>query len=56
MARKVYLKVEVKVILSIDDDLEVSKAIEEIDYAFNSGEGFDVLDTEILDYEVTDSK
>jgi len=56
MARKVYLEVKVKVILNIDDDLEVSKAMEEIDYSFNSGDGFDVLDTEMLDYEITNSK
>jgi hypothetical protein len=56
MARKVYLEVKVKVVLHIDDDLEVSKAMEEIDYSFNSGDGFDVLDTEMLDYEITDSK
>jgi hypothetical protein len=56
MARKVYVKVEVKVILNLDDDMEASKAMEEIDYSFDSGEGFDVLDTELLDYEVTDSK
>jgi hypothetical protein len=30
--------------------------MEQIDYSFNSGEGFDVLDSEILDYEVNDSK
>lgn len=56
MARKVYLEVNVKVILNIYDDLEVSKAMEEIDYSFDSGNGFDVEDTEILDYEITDSK
>lgn len=56
MARKVYLEVKTRLILSIDDTMEVSRAIEEMDYSFNSGEGFDVLDTEILDYEITDSK
>lgn len=56
MARKVYLKIEVSVILSVDDDMEIDKVIEEIDYSFNSGEGFDVLDTQLRDYEVTDSK
>jgi hypothetical protein len=57
MARKVYLEVKVKVILNLDDDTTVSKAMEEVDYSFNSNSKyFDVLDTEILDYEVTDSK
>jgi len=57
MARKVYLEVKVKVILNLDDDTEVSKAMEEVDYNFTSNSKyFDVLDTEILDYEITDSK
>jgi len=56
MARKVYLKIEVSVILNVDDDMEVSKVIEEIDYNFDSGEGFDVLDTQLRDYEITNSK
>jgi hypothetical protein len=57
MARKVYLEVKVKVILNLDDDTEVSKAMEEVDYKFESNSKyFDVLDTEILDYEITDSK
>ena len=57
MARKVYVEVKVRVILNLDDDTEVSKAMEEVDYSFNSNSKyFDVLDTEILDYEVTDSK
>ena len=57
MARKVYLEVKVKVILNLDDDTEVSKAMEEVDYNFTSNSNFfDVLDTEILDYEITDSK
>ena len=57
MARKVYLEVKVKVILNLDDDTTVSKAMEEVDYNFTSNSKyFDVLDTEILDYEITDSK
>ena len=57
MARKVYLEVKVRVILNLDDDTEVSKAMEEVDYNFTSNSKyFDVLDTEILDYEITDSK
>ena len=57
MARKVYLEVKVKVILNLDDDTEVSKAMEEVDYDFRSNSKyFDVVDTEILDYEITDSK
>ena len=57
MARKVYIEVKVKVILSLDDDTEVSKAMEEVDYNFTSNSKyFYVWDTEILDYEIIDSK
>jgi len=57
MARKVYVDVKVRVIFHLDDDTEVSKAMEEVDYNFTSNSKyFDVLDTEILDYEITDSK
>jgi len=47
---------EVKVRLIIDTDIYISEVMEVINYSFNSGEGFDVLDTEILDYDITDSK
>ena len=57
MARKVYLEVKVRVILNLDDDTTVSKAMEEVDYDFRSNSKyFDVELTEILDYEITDSK
>jgi hypothetical protein len=57
MARKVYLEVKVRVILNLDDDTTVTKAMEEVDYSFNSNSKyFDVLDTEILDWEIIDSK
>ncbi len=36
MARKVYLEVVVKVVLNLDNDMMVSKAMEEINYNFNS--------------------
>lgn len=56
MARKVYLEVKVKLILNLEEGISIQKVMEEIDYRFNSGEDFDVLETEILDCEVTDSK
>ena len=54
MARKVYLEVKLRVILNLDNDTTVSKAMEEIDYEFKSNSKyFDVELTEILDYEIT---
>jgi hypothetical protein len=58
MARKIYVDVKVRLILNLDDNIEVAEAIQEMDYSFHSTSesGFDVLDTEIVDYEITDSK
>jgi len=55
MSRKVYVDVEVRLILNLDDNIEVSKAIYmlKIDAGDND---FDIEDYEIVDYEITDSK
>ncbi len=55
--RKVYVEVKVKLILNMDEGIEVGEVIDDINYEFLSNtEGVDVEDTEILDYNVTDSK
>lgn len=55
--RKVYVDVKVKLILNMDDGIEVSEVMDEMDYQFLPGtEGVEIEDTEIKDYEVTDSK
>ena len=57
MSRKVYVEVTTRLILDMDDDVEVQKVISELDYSFDSGTyGCDVLDTEIRDHEVMYSK
>ena len=57
MARKVYVNVKVRLILNLDDGIEVAEAIQEMDYRFNSTDDrFTVEDEEIVDYDVTDSK
>ncbi len=57
MARKVYVDVKVRLILNLDDNIEVAEVIQEMDYRFNSTDDrFTVEDEEIVDYEVTDSK
>jgi hypothetical protein len=44
-------------VVNLDEGIEVSKFMEEVDYNFTSTLiEADVEDTEILDYEVTDSK
>jgi hypothetical protein len=55
--RKVYVEVKVKLILNMDDGIEVSEVMDEMDYNFAPNTtGVDIEDTEIKDYEVTDSK
>ena len=57
MARKVFLEVKIKVVLNMDEGVEVSKVMEEMDYCFISTlDEADVENTEILDWEIIDSK
>jgi hypothetical protein len=57
MARKVYVEVKVKLVLNMNEGIEVSEVLDEMDYDFTSNhDGADILDMEILDHEVTDSK
>lgn len=58
MSRKVYVEVKVKLAINMDEGLELADVIDNLDYSFvaqNDGAA-DIEDTEILDYEVTDSK
>jgi len=55
--RKVTVEVKVKLIVNMDEGIEVGDVINEMTYAFDSqNTGCDIEDTEILDYEVIDSK
>lgn len=55
--RKVYVDVKVRLVIYQDDGVETSEVIDEMDCSFDSQTaGADILDTEILGYEVTDSK
>ena len=57
MSRKVYVNVTTRLIISLDEDTEVSEVIENLDYNFDSQtDTADILDTEILEHEVIDSK
>lgn len=58
MARKTYIEVKVRLIIRADEDfVDMGQIIDEMDYDFSSNtEGADIEDTEIMDYEVTDSK
>lgn len=55
--RKVSVEVKVKLVMTIDDGVEVGDIIDEMEYDFNdTTTQATVEDTEILDYEVVDSK
>lgn len=56
MSRKVYVNVIVKMVATLDDDTNLSDFINDMDYNFRATEGGQIEDTEILDYDVKDSK
>ena len=57
MSRKVYVEVKTRIIMDMEEGIEVGDVISEMDYEFTSQtENVDFVDTEIRDYEVTDSK
>ena len=57
MARKVYVDVKVRLIIEMEEGIEVAEVIQEMDYDFTSQiDNAVIIDIEIEDYEVTDSK
>ena len=57
MARKVYVNVTTRIIIDMDDDMEVSEVIENMDYHFQYYTlSAEIVSTEIIDHEVVDVK
>lgn len=56
--RKVYITVKAALVLQLDDGVEVSTVMNEMNYEFTFKDvpGVTLLDEEILDYDITDSK
>jgi hypothetical protein len=55
--RKVTIKLEIRVVMSVDEGVEISEVVNELDYDINdTTTTADILDTEITGYEVVDSK
>jgi hypothetical protein len=55
--RTVFLELKIKLVMNIDEGVEVSEIIDELDYHFcDTTTKATIEDTEILDYEITDSK
>jgi hypothetical protein len=54
--RKVTLKLEMRIVMSVDEGIEISEVVNELDYQVNdTTTAADILDTEITGYEVVDS-
>jgi len=55
--RKVTVKLEMRIVMLVDEGIEISEVVNELDYKVNdTTTAADILDTEITDYEVVDSK
>ncbi len=55
--RKVYVNVNVRLIVQLEDGIEINDVIQELDYDFKSNtDNAEIIDTEIVDHEITDSK
>lgn len=54
--RKVYLEIKFRVVANVPGDMEIQDFINELEYDFTPGREGEIVDMEMLDYEVTDSK
>ena len=55
--RKVTIKLEMRIVMLVDEGMEISEVVNELDCQVNdTTTAADILDTEISDYEVIDSK
>ena len=55
--RKVIVELKVKLLLNVDEESQISDIVDELDYNFSDTTGSaDVIDTEISDFEIIDSK
>ena len=55
--RKVTIKLEMRVVMSVDEGIEIAEVVNQLDYQVSdTTTTADILDTEITDYEVVDSK
>jgi hypothetical protein len=57
MARKVYVNLKVRLVVVANDDANVNQVLQDMEYDFRdqSGEA-DIVDTEIVDWEIADAK
>ena len=55
--RKVTVKLEMQLVMLVNEGVEISQVVNELDYnVTDTTTAADILDTEITDYEIVDSK
>ena len=55
--RKVTVQLEMRLVMTVDEGVEISDVVNELDYEVqDTTTAADILDTEITGYEVIDSK
>ena len=57
--RKVYVEVKTRLIIQADDNQNIEEVLENMDCSFTSmppHDGAEIIDTEIQDWKITDSK
>ena len=55
--RKVYVNVTARLNIRVDEGVDINEVLDEMDYDFTSQtNGADIEDTEITDWDITDSK
>jgi len=55
--RKVYVNVTTRLIIRADEGVDINDVLSDMDYDFTSQtDGADIEDTEVTNWEVTDSK
>ena len=56
--RKMYVTVTARLVINADEGVKPSEILDEMDYNFSAPKGIEaeIIDTEILDWQVADSK
>jgi len=56
MYRTVTVELKVKLVLKVDEGVEIAEVLDELDYQFSPPDNATLDDSEILDYDVKDSR
>lgn len=55
MSRKVYIQATVRLVVEVDEGVEIGEVMDEVEITLNSDKA-DLLEAGVVDHEVTDSK